>query len=1575
LKLDYNYALADNIALALQEDWDYPAFTDLLVSIPETRYAAGLRREDVNVVNAPYGLLDPASGNIVFEADGELRAYQLALNIMEHRDRDHAGNTTEVRALDRWWLEDVDPADGGGETRQITYRMRGAESVRITELMVRPVRRVEAEAELGVSQFDPNEFSNAAGTVPNDFEYQYEFIQNNGVGPTDGSFTWFSQGAGHLGDRHVLTTDVTTGTDGLTDQPFIAQFRFGPSPQLPPGRYYLMFNSQDADGDPTVINGTDMDFRVKYATLADPDIIADQLAGAVGARPFDNAAVSATVKEPLVGAQNATNPVGPGVGNPPSGWVFLPTSAFDRTSLMPAGAEGYAGIPGAGNLKNEAFTVVIPPYSSPQVYLLVAIHKTDDNGIPLAINFFDFSQEPDHEWVEVTNIAEDPNGVNIGGWQLEVGGDSSGGGRSLFQVPPNTTIAPGGSLVLGFSKYDVGSKFFQQNGGEPLSVGTLDYRGLRDFNKNGIGLVRGPILGLDADGLDNDGDGDTDEGVDGIDNDGDGLIDEGDESENVDLSAVSEPPIPRYAAPGDPGFAFVNGWGSTLFNAGGADSVFFRVIDTDFVDRDGNGLADAPGEEDLVTSSNDTVPLGLLTGFTGPITPATRAWDRIIQLEPVLSEPLRAVSASEGDQLTNAARMVLGGGVFPNYPEFDLIDNDEDEAALLTDGIDNDGDGLVDEVGEGIDEGRYLRIRHENGIDDDGNGLIDDALERLAVPGTYDDETVVDTNLQIFGLASAGGYVAGDATYPDWKNLVELRYFPGDCVVVTLYEGVAEAGRIADRVTYNQHDVENRSLDDEVICPYPISERPNAFFATAWPANTMGIDFYRSLERRHPLYNGDRVGTQNRWLATDGNYDDWHQGTNRFFTDYSGAAPVIRPVLDVPPTGAPLNMPEGRILFNHGLNGSPLRPNYFERLLEQPGTLDGAPIDANPGVGPFIWTFDRAKVRNRTLASLGDVITMPHMTLTKTLGQAGFNLLGAETIVGQGVMLGRDYPKDLRAVLESGRLDSIVLSVATADFYPLYPRISHIGGAGGDPTLIQWSNVPAGPPTDLGTPPRGWAPLFLTPLAPAGSEPPGNTITTSPTSVPAFYPQLQNEAYPIQLNFLLDPIVTYPGTVPADYLGTAAFPASRWPLENRAVMYVSSNPTDFDPYSYSHETATPVALTVDHPSEALFVWDGEDGLSNGEYDLYVITLDDVQDMIAPNTQIAAAAADITEPFVQRALAADPNVTGVDIAVLTDTNGDRVVWFDTGNGLPDTAELGQTPGLPRPESYGLKTGLTPASDGAIHYGVVKVENNYLAVFVRNWAPPGTINRISRVVLTTRDKSAGRININTAITRMIQTNNPPSNPANYGAYNPLASLPGIMGVYFPDNLATPGLDPFFNPRPFGDGNIQPADLDNAPFTPTIDPLALNDPLGRAERVSAVTARGPLRPPFPNDPVYRTIERLDGRYYQFQSELVALGDNLITGPALLLTPAFLAPNLVTGTENLLELADLQAGQFDEMRARYGRIANLVTARSDVFEIIVTAQSGYGFDANGDGLINWRDPEEFRVNGERKTRTVYER
>ena len=46
----------------------------------------------------------------------------------------------------------------------------------------------------------------------------------------------------------------------------------------------------------------------------------------------------------------------------------------------------------------------------------------------------------------------------------------------------------------------------------------------------------------------------------------------------------------------------------------------------------------------------------------------------------------------------------------------------------------------------------------------------------------------------------------------------------------------------------------------------------------------------------------------------------------------------------------------------------------------------------------------------------------------------------------------------------------------------------------------------------------------------------------------------------------------------------------------------------------------------------------------------------------------------------------------------------------------------------------------------------------------------------------------------------------------------------------------------------------------------------------------------------------------------------------------------------------------KFDRKLERYSQMKNLITTRSDVFEIIVTGQAGYGTDENGDGRLNYR-------------------
>jgi hypothetical protein len=107
-----------------------------------------------------------------------------------------------------------------------------------------------------------------------------------------------------------------------------------------------------------------------------------------------------------------------------------------------------------------------------------------------------------------------------------------------------------------------------------------------------------------------------------------------------------------------------------------------------------------------------------------------------------------------------------------------------------------------------------------------------------------------------------------------------------------------------------------------------------------------------------------------------------------------------------------------------------------------------------------------------------------------------------------------------------------------------------------------------------------------------------------------------------------------------------------------------------------------------------------------------------------------------------------------------------------------------------------------------------------------------------------------------------------------------------------------------------------------------------------------------------------RRDGRYYASLSELLSHDSEFNYGGTWLhpLHP--------------LTIKDPQDPKwYDEIGTRFGKMANLITTRSDVFEILVTVQAGYAVDANGDGQINWRSNDEFIVTAEKKARSVYER
>ena len=248
---------------------------------------------------------------------------------------------------------------------------------------------------------------------------------------------------------------------------------------------------------------------------------------------------------------------------------------------------------------------------------------------------------------------------------------------------------------------------------------------------------------------------------------------------------------------------------------------------------------------------------------------------------------------------------------------------------------------------------------------------------------------------------------------------------------------------------------------------------------------------------------------------------------------------------------------------------------------------------------------------------------------------------------------------------------------------------------------------------------------------------------------------------------------------------------------------------------------------------------------------------------------------------------------------------------------------------------------------IHYGIVRIENNYLAVFLRNWAPAGQLNRFAGVVLTPRDREPGRINVNTVVTRAYPDRSTSSGIQHKG-FNALMGVPGILrdedGQVRADtgpDVGLPGVEPILPSIPRG-----------LPIADARERL-----LGRAQLVEA------SRP-----------SHWDARYYTFLSDLIADDDepNPVGTYPLSNIPYGLLPD---------EIAANRLPRMEEVTWRFSQAANLLTTRSDVFEILVTVQAGYGIDVEGalaggpDGRIDYRSSTEFIVTAEKKTRTIYER
>jgi hypothetical protein len=619
----------------------------------------------------------------------------------------------------------------------------------------------------------------------------------------------------------------------------------------------------------------------------------------------------------------------------------------------------------------------------------------------------------------------------------------------------------------------------------------------------------------------------------------------------------------------------------------------------------------------------------------------------------------------------------------------------------------------------------------------------------------------------------------------------------------------------------------------------------------------------------------------------------------------------------------------------------------------------------------------------------------------------------------RAVLPGQDSPlnfaqpesiSDLRAITALTSLDSIVLTAGTATFYPVTPQPEQYVN-GGNQFNAWGANIV----------PDGWVPVFLQQLD-ASVEVAGDF-----GQIDYYRPAYLDPKEPfVQGQFLIEPLeflqtmlgTTLPSGLPPVGMEYGEW-RNRWPLRLRATMYVSGNTTGFEP-GQSRDFLNQNPANGIQPARALFEWDGEDGLENGDYDVYVVTFDKGSPLFRTEQAVRALDPDplnptfrYLTPFGLELLSTLEDQAAdqmpLDIEFFSDRDAsvpagtppspinfgpDRRCWIDGINGgltdgYPQLLEFDRSDGVRQGDSFGPVINAFPDEDGIIYYGRVRVENNYLAMLLTNWADDdGTINAFSRVVLAPRPRTYGKINLNTVLTKEVPRNTTPG--GNHQWFSALMGLPGVMGEY--DVLADlPDYFSFASAWDVRNRSAVPAPTDpttsypipnrwdpnvSLPQAPALLPIPglVPDVAATAPGTTALAAHGDF---------FNRARRMqalrythpDGRYYTEPADLVTPTDAAFPG-TLAYTPTLSNIDVTFDPDLGYQNWDtrLQA-QFRETTGRFNRIANLVTTRSDVFEIIVTAQTGYlsTTDLNNDGRIDYRN--DFVVTGEKKIRTVYER
>lgn len=1578
-------------------------------------------------INEPISAINSTT-NYVFPADAMLKAMELAVNLVDLRDSDTAQSrlTTEkvpnplssierqvynpsqnpnslspyeknynksnfpVREIelyakttlgdinvdwvinDYWWAERVlNGIDNNGtpmkDLRSISYTVAGIESIRITELMVRPVRRVEAEVPIYQNYYNIYR-SNYSPGIPLflvDFEpLNNRFVddENHDVIPP---IPWNLANNTILGRENNYETnlrefqyiDRTTDPPQTISVPNVVEFRIRATNSLPAGRYYLTLNTLNSSGEPTLERGSNK--RVKYAVkycplnVNDPTNTNDDILTVPSI--LDDVFTDPTiVLNDAVFQRIQDSWIGVNARGETTGMVFLPGQLESETLIPPNNYWMDGILPEEQPVYGKTFAVTVPPYTpgdgQPNDYILCIafwLEQTNNNE-NISLNFFDFSQEPDHEYIEIANISDNP--IDLTGYTLEIGipKDEIGVRTDPYKViakigDANSVnnryiVAPKGRLLLTFdSSSDLPGDKFDHYRDPNLTPASL-------IKRNGIGVC----------------------------------------------DVIPTIPVPLELEP-------LVGITTPFIALNEVNNVFQREfinnnLEEDFTDYNGDGLpGDNPGDNEIQSTPNY-----VNFNIVGP----RKAWDRIVPLYSVEfplidGENTERRKTEQITTLNDLAKLVLQGGVLPNYPEHDGYDNDGDGGYLTgtedyklgtleKDGVDNNLNGIVDDrptnvtdplnilFNEGVDEGRiepnatYSNGRiYGYGSYEQGMLPVFHLKDMIVFSGNVEVDFISDPYDQVqptnvtTGFNYVGNpnliepYFGTDNDPPQWKYFVERRWNPGDCVVVSLYD--VDGNRV-DGVSYNEYDVINRCIDD-ILPPPNANMLLNTDFSSWWIPDCMLWDFYRSLNRKHPERSGDRFGLANRWEATDGFYDDWEESTHYL-------EQILHIMLDnMPPNNFPLfpytnNNPyrdKRDIDFVvNAYRGTPLGKSYTEIALGGKDftfpivSLPDSPVINGRNITllyPY-WNTEQRRdlgvIYTGTLSQvkipiqreylyssyrLGQVFTNPNNRYLFDLNRQNLTLyptMGSETFWRQiwtnaNVLACQLQGKDelsrvLKGVSSMITTSEKVLTVGTADFIPIRPNPAETG------VFPSGSNFNDMLRFDLAsnTYPEAWVPLFLFML-------PGE-VYRYPKFVDG---SLWNGTFPSPYNTLFN-----------------AQPNSSWLFDNnnafgRAQLNINDVaqrweiPKRIFAYASSYRTAYP----EQNRPEALFIWDINDGLENGDYYVYINVVSEKQlkRLQLYDEQLHASGNPPYELFSPEFgklwIGEDYDPTRVRLALEVITEPAKA------KGLKPRGSTLET-GLTHPDDwYRTEVGgfyedvidFRPNKDGIILYGqqaaaswqaqMVRVTQKFIALRIRNVGDAPCY--LTHVTLVPAKSSLHKINVNT-IEPYIYTDG-----SRRKVFTSSMCLPGF---YYRSNLLPKNQD--LNNPVYG---VNPIPSANAVYTDNV-----NDTILSAFQLSYLLATN--RPEYP-----------DGRYYLSPIEL-----------ANTINSKYLLPLSVNNT---------YTGKITEVLPRYESIADHISLRSDVFKITTLVQLGYGVDGNNDGCYSYRTNEEFVVQSEARASVIYER